>query len=110
MSEKTTLNLRIDKTLKERLKQKLSQTGETATEVIERALEAYCNDESVTCNDSNDDRNANSNYSNDGCNDSNDIKARLEQIELAINGDFATMGLNDEVRQLSQCFSRQQPR
>lgn len=45
---KTTLNLRIEKGLKDRLTTKLKATGETATDVVTRALEAYCNDSSVT--------------------------------------------------------------
>ena len=54
MATKATLNLRIDKELKERLTEKLKTTGETATDVITRAIEAYCNDVTPSSNDSND--------------------------------------------------------
>lgn len=59
MSQKTTLNLRIDTTLKQRFQQRLKTTGENATDVITRAIETYChysNDEESndTLADSND--------------------------------------------------------
>ena len=72
---KATFNLRIDAELKTKFSQKLKERDETATSVVVRAIEAYCNDSN--------DSNAVTPVSNDSTNvtlvsnDSNDVT--LEQ-------------------------------
>lgn len=99
---KTTFNLRVDEQLKQQFQAKCKDNGETATQVMERAMEAYINNESLQCNASpqdnsvtdsekynatcNDKRNDEYNVSNDDCNDSakksyDEVLARLEKIE-----------------------------
>lgn len=77
---KTTLNLRIEKELKDRLATKLKDNGETATDVVTRALEAYCNDSNATVT-------LDSNASNAGVTppvtmeEVNSLKKRMEALQ-----------------------------
>ena len=78
---KTTFNLRIDAELKAKFSQALGETGETATAVIVRAIEAYC--EEVSQN-SNDNTTVNSNASVTKDNGDNSKTFTREEIEAII--------------------------
>ena len=79
---KVTLNLRIDEELKKRLTAKLKTTGETATDVVVKAIEAYCNDEPLPT--------APSNASNDAVTQGEEIAELKKQIE-ALQRDAVTI-------------------
>lgn len=82
---KTPFNIRIDSELKAKFSRKLRLRGETATDVVTRAIEVYCND------------------------DSNDVtQSNLDNLESTNFGSYRDRALEEKIEQLESTIKQQQ--